>query len=91
MGPTGGYLIGFLPAVYLAGLLASRCRGLWSLFGAFTLSCLLIHLSGWAQLSALSGPSEAFRMGALPFLFLDLLKAFLTAALVLGVRSRRPS
>jgi biotin transport system substrate-specific component len=91
MGPTGGYLIGFLPAVYLAGLLAGRCRGLWSLFGAFTLSCMIIHLSGWAQLSALSGPAEAFRTGALPFLFLDLLKAFLTAALVLGVRSRRPS
>ena len=91
MGPTGGYLIGFLPAVYLAGLLSGRCRSLWSLFGAFTLSCVIIHLSGWAQLSALSGPAEAFRTGALPFMFLDLLKAFLTAALVQSVRSRRPS
>ena len=91
MGPTGGYLIGFLPAVYLAGLLSGRCRSLWSLFGAFTVSCLIIHLSGWAQLSALSGPAEAFRAGTLPFIFLDLLKAFLTAALVQSVRSRRPS
>jgi len=89
MGPTGGYLIGFLPAVYLAGLLSARSRGFWSLFGAFTLSCVVIHLSGWAQLAALGGPAEAFKIGVLPFVFLDLLKAFLTAALVRGVRSHR--
>jgi Uncharacterized conserved protein len=89
MGPTGGYLIGFLPAVYLAGVLSARSRGFWSLFGAFVLSCVVIHLSGWAQLVAMGGPAEAFRIGVLPFMFLDLLKAFLTAALVQTVRSRR--
>jgi len=88
MGPTGGYLIGFLPAVYLAGLLAQRSRGFWSLFGAFVLSCMIIHLSGWAQLSALGGPAAAFQAGVLPFVFLDLLKAFLTAAFVQSVHSR---
>jgi biotin transport system substrate-specific component len=89
MGPTGGYLIGFLPAVCLAGLLSARARSLWSLFGSFTLACMVIHLSGWAQLTALGGPAEAFRVGVFPFMFLDLLKAFLTAALVQKVRSRR--
>ena len=82
-------MIGFLPAVFLAGILSARARGFWSLFGAFILSCIVIHLSGWAQLAAMGGPAEAFRMGVLPFMFLDLLKAFLTAALVRAVRSRR--
>src|SRR5262245_19567833 len=54
MGPTGGYLLGFLPAAWVAGFLARRAWGLWRLFGGFVLACSLIHLFGWAQLAVLS-------------------------------------
>jgi biotin transport system substrate-specific component len=88
MGPTGGYLIGFLPAAWVAGFLARRARGLWSLFGSFVLASILIHLFGWAQLSALSGPEKALNMGVVPFIAADLLKALLAAALVRSVARR---
>jgi len=88
MGPTGGYLIGFLPAAWMAGFLARRAHGLWTLFGAFALASALIHLFGWAQLSALSGPEMALEMGVFPFIAVDLLKSLLAAVLVRSVARR---
>jgi biotin transport system substrate-specific component len=91
MGPTGGYLLGFLPAVWVAGFTSQRTKQLWSLFGGFVLACSIIHLLGWAQLAALGGPASAFRMGVVPFLALDLLKALLAAYLTTRLRTRRAS
>ena len=88
MGPTGGYLLGFLPAACVAGFLSRHAGGFWSLAGSFIAAVAVIHLSGWAQLSAWGGPGEAFRMGVAPFVALDLLKALLMAGLVRGVRAR---
>jgi len=88
LGPTGGYLLGFLPAACVAGFLAGRARGFWSLAFGFLAAVGVIHLSGWAQLSAWGGPGEAFRMGVAPFVALDLLKAFLLAGIVRSYRSR---
>lgn len=88
LGPTGGYLLGLLPAVYLSGLLSKQASGLWALFGSFSLACVVMHLSGWAQLAASNGPLEAFRLGTVPFIGLDMLKALIAAALIQGVRSR---
>src|SRR2546427_5702924 len=89
MGPTGGYLLGFLPAAWLAGRLASRVHGFGKLFGTFVLACLVIHLFGWAQLSTLSGPAAALRLGLFPFIGVDLLKALIAAGLVRAIRSRQ--
>ena len=89
MGPTGGYLLGYLPAAWVAGFFARRAPGFWMLFWAFSLACLIIHLSGWAQLAALAGPASAFRMGVIPFLAFDLLKALFAAFLVTRLRSAR--
>jgi biotin transporter BioY len=49
---------------------------------------MVIHASGWAQLSVLTGPEEAFKVGVLPFAALDLLKAFLTAAFIQAYRAK---
>jgi biotin transport system substrate-specific component len=89
MGPTGGYLLGYLPAVWVAGLVTRRAPGPWSLFGGFVLACSIIHLLGWAQLAALGGPEAALRMGVVPFIAFDGLKALLAAVIVSRWRAPR--
>ena len=81
LGPTGGYLLGFLPAAWIAGLVARKHLRLRALFPGLLLATLVIHLSGWAHLSALSGAAPAVSLGVVPFLAFDALKA-LAAALV---------
>src|SRR5258705_12745529 len=88
MGPTGGYLIGFLPGAWIAGFLAARAKGLWSLWGAFAVASVVIHLFGWAQLSALGGPEKALQIGVIPFIAGDLLKALVAASLVRSMTRR---
>ncbi len=75
MGPTGGYLIGFLPAAVVAGAgyrgtgEVRRVAGLFAATG-------VIYLFGVAWLS-ISGPiplGQAILIGVLPFLIGDALK-----------------
>jgi biotin transport system substrate-specific component len=94
LGPTGGYLWGFLPGVYLSGRIQAGNQrpgapGLLTTAGAtlFTLGC--IYLCGTIQLSLVTGYStgEAILAGVLPFIPLDVAKAFIAAAL--GARVKK--
>jgi biotin transport system substrate-specific component len=69
MGPTGGYLAGFLAAAVLCGRLAERGwdRDPWRTALAMTMSHLLILFLGWAWLAALIGPQKAYLTGVAPF------------------------
>ncbi|HEU5182319.1 MAG TPA: biotin transporter BioY [Candidatus Polarisedimenticolia bacterium] len=89
MGPTGGYLLGYLPGAWVAGFLTRDQQAFWRLFGGFAAAIAIIHLFGWAQLAALAEPAAAFQKGVLPFIALDMLKAILAAFLVTRWRSRR--
>jgi len=75
-GPTVGYLIGFLPAAYLLGVLAERGwdRHLLSIAGAMLIAGTIVLASGAIWLSAFVGPVNAFRMGVAPFLIGELVK-----------------
>ncbi|MGB8719949.1 MAG: biotin transporter BioY, partial [Desulfobacterales bacterium] len=89
-GPTGGYLIGFLPAVYLIGLISrrNRRRALWDVL-AMVLGTVLIYALGvswlivWTHMSL----QKALAAGVLPFLIGDALKI---AAAVPIARALRP-
>jgi biotin transport system substrate-specific component len=85
LGPTGGYLLAFPVAAFVAGALAARAGFARTLLGAF-LGMLIIHAGGVAQLALLNGDLvAAFQLGSLPFLPVSLLKAGLAAALVTGI------
>ena len=95
-GPTGGYLLAFPVAAAFTGWAVGRAP-VGSLLGAAVVllgavgGMVLIHLGGWAQLAALTGsPAEAFRIGTVPFIPLDLIKAALAGALLLVGRSALP-
>jgi biotin transport system substrate-specific component len=83
-GPTGGYLVGFVGAAYLVGMLAGRGldRRVPSALLAFLAGEVVIYLFGVAWLSVYLGLRQALVAGLLPFLAGDAIK-LATAALVL--------
>ena len=95
IGPTGGFLYGFLLMVFFCGLsVRIRRRGLrWGfgiLFGVIGL--LLCHLCGVLQLAAVNHISivSALIGASLPFLPKDLVSVVLAFALAELVRKRLP-
>lgn len=85
-GPTGGYLLGFVAAAGLMGLLAPR-GGLRVLAGALG-GAALILVCGATWLWAVTGCTlgQAFAWGVAPFVAGDLLKALTAAGVVRLVR-----
>ena len=76
LGPTGGYLVGFVVAATLVGLLAARGldRRIPSALLAFLTGEVVIYLFGVAWLSVFLGIPHAITAGLLPFLFGDAIK-----------------
>jgi biotin transport system substrate-specific component len=98
LGPSGGYLAGFLPAAAIAGLAAPR--PIWLRFAGMILAGLAVYVVGLAWLTVLAPPASLAALlatGVLPFLPGDALKAALVAGVTpagaavlarLGVRPR---
>jgi len=84
-GPTGGYLVGYLPAVALMGWIAGRRPHRRSADGvAVILGALTVYLCGvpWLMQVTGMGLGKALLAGMLPFLPGDAIKA--TAAVVIA-------
>lgn len=98
LGPTGGYLVGFLVAAALVGRLAELGwdRRYTGALGAMLLGNALVYVVGlpWLAASAGLSPVDAVREGLTPFLVGDALKFVLAAAVFpVGwwIVGRRPS
>jgi len=85
MGPTGGYLIGFVAAAFVVGLLAERGwdRRTWSMALAMLIGSIAIYVFGLSWLSIWLGhfapKSSVLATGLYPFIPGDLLKVVLAA------------
>lgn len=86
MGPTGGYLLGFLAAAITAGWLAERGwdRSAGRLFAAMFIGHAVIFALGIAWLAPHLGWSKAWLVGVAPFYWATLLKTALATALLRG-------
>ncbi len=85
IGPTGGYLIGFIPAAYITGLLAEKGwdRRIGTTVLAMAFGNLVIYAFGLLRLCCMIGISRAVpAMGLYPFVVGDLLKIALAAAVL---------
>jgi len=85
MGPTGGYLLGFVLAAVLCGWLAERGwdRSPLRLVVAMILANGVIYLLGVAWLGSVVGwDKPVLAWGMIPFLYGDLLKIVLGAGLL---------
>ncbi|MCK8785963.1 biotin transporter BioY [Roseomonas sp. NAR14] len=84
LGPTGGFLLGFVPAAALAGWLAERgwARGLAGSAAMLLLGHAVIFAAGIAWLATLVGLPTAVAAGLLPFLPGTAVKVALGTALL---------
>ncbi len=85
LGPTGGYLVGFVPAAFVTGLLAERGwdRKMATTVLAMFLGNLAIYTCGLFWLTCLMGAKvTVITMGLLPFLPGDVIKIILAAILL---------
>ncbi len=84
LGPTAGYLLGFVPAAFLVGLLAERGldrRPSGSLL-VFAAGTAVIFLCGVTWLAGIVGPQSALMSGLWPFLPGAAVKIALAAVLL---------
>ena len=93
LGPTGGFLIGFVALAWIVGTAADHGwdRSIPKLFAAMIAADLVVFVVGFAWLAwfaAVSnggsgiGIANAFKFGVVPFLLADLLKIALAALAV---------
>ena len=81
-GPTMGYLIGFLAAVYLTGFFTFD-NNFFKNFAKLLFSVSFIYLLGLIWLGSLIGwDKPVFKLGAQPFLLAELFKISLLALLI---------
>jgi biotin transport system substrate-specific component len=88
-GPTGGYLIGFIAAAGVAGLLVERgAKRVWGRWLAGIAGVAVIYLFGILVLKFHTGLdwTKAWDAGVAPFIVPDLAKALIAAALTEGGR-----
>ena len=86
-GPTGGYLLGFIAAAWLVGLLAERGfdRNLFTTLAAMAAGSALIYVCGVVWLQPFVGSLEdTLAVGVYPFLVGDGIKAVLAALVLPG-------
>ncbi|GAB4485515.1 MAG: biotin transporter BioY [Anaerolineales bacterium] len=81
LGPTGGYLLGFILSAYIIGRLAERGleRSIRTSLLPFAVGTVIIYALGAGWLAFYVGPQAAIAKGILPFLPGDLLKLVLAA------------
>ena len=89
IGPTGGYLLGFLPAVYIIGWITERAENK-NVAGIPAMICAtaVIYLFGVTWLKFLTNMTFAktLAVGMLPFLIGDAVKIAVAAALAKALR-----
>ena len=84
IGPTGGYLVGFLPAAYIVGLLSKKGwdRKVWTTATSMIIGNVIIYLAGITWLSRFVGWDNVLQTGLIPFLIGDGAKIALATLLL---------
>tara|TARA_B100000989_G_scaffold294137_1_gene272651 strand:+ start:40265 stop:40771 length:507 start_codon:yes stop_codon:yes gene_type:complete len=84
LSPTIGYLLGFIPAAFVAGLLVERGWGMSRLSAGLAafIGATIILFCGWLGLAVVSGPQMAFTLGVVPFVGIELAKVLVLAATI---------
>ena len=81
VGPTGGYLVGFVAAAFVVGWLAERGwdRKIWTAGAAMAVGSIVIYAFGLAWLSRFVPGEAALKAGLYPFIAGDIAKLALAA------------
>jgi biotin transport system substrate-specific component len=82
LGPTGGYLLGFVPAAYVIGMLAGKDAGKLRAVAAFVCGAAVFYALGLVQLSRFVPSAFVLKAGLFPFMPGEVVKFFLAAGAV---------
>ena len=89
IGPTGGYLIGYLPAVFLIGKISQKAKPR-AVSDVLAMICgtLVLYACGVSWLKIVTGmsPAKALALGMAPFLIGDALKIAAAAVIAKALR-----
>jgi biotin transport system substrate-specific component len=88
VGPTAGYLFGFVAAAFVTGWLAERGwdRSVGLLFVAMAFGHVVIFVGGFGWLALGLGAAKAWQVGVAPFIAASLVKNALGATLMPAAR-----
>jgi biotin transport system substrate-specific component len=80
VGPSGGYLIGYLIGTYITGYLIEnfKQRTAKNMFVAFLCGSLIVYFFGISWLALFVGLKSAFLLGIAPFIAGDFFKIVLS-------------
>ena len=86
VGPTGGYLVGFLGAVYVVGILSELRHDNSISYTVFSLIIgnVIIYAFGLIWLVRFVGETQALSLGFFPFLVGDIVKIFIGVLVLTG-------
>lgn len=81
---TGGYLLSYPFAAWVAGFISERGWGssILRAISGMLLALGVIYLGGWSWLAMLTDPRAAFIAGVAPFVLADVVKVMIGAALL---------
>jgi biotin transporter BioY len=81
IGPSGGYLLGFVAAAFIVGWLAERGwdRRVWTAIIAMLTGSIIIYIFGLSWLSCFVPGTSLLQTGLYPFIAGDLIKIVLAA------------
>jgi biotin transport system substrate-specific component len=81
MGPTGGYIVGFVIAATAVGWLAQKGfdRNAFKMFLAMLIGGALVYVPGLPWLAQFTGWDKVLELGLYPFVWGDIIKAALAA------------
>lgn len=89
LGPTGGYLLGYLPAVYVIGLISEK-SGWRPVYDVMAMICgsIIIYVFGITWLKMLTGMtlSKTLAAGMYPFLLGDAIKIAVAVPIAKAIR-----
>ena len=95
LGPTGGYLIGYLALSFLGGILLEKrkCREKGKLFNqimALSVGTLGLYLVGtvWLMYQSKLNLTTALSVGVFPFVFFDIVKIILAISIGNSIKRR---
>lgn len=90
LGPTGGYLLGFVFAAYCTGWMAERgwLHGVWRAALGMLIGHVILFVPGIVWLASFVGEAKALALGLVPFLPSTVVKVALGASILALFRAR---
>ena len=89
-GPTGGYIIGFIPMAIIAGLAIDRFRSRWIQLAGMIMGTLVCYAFGTVRFCFQSGtePLAALSICVIPFIPADLIKMIIVILIAPIIREK---